>query len=179
MSIFSAIGKGTGYVAKSLASSLYGSWPGRVLGGGIAGGILGKAFSEDYSSTGQFKDTLGGAAMGAGLVGAAYGGLKAIGPASSAAYSGLKSGLRHPVKSMKTLGKFGLIAGAIAGIGYGLSSIGTPYAGAEHMSEVAAQSGISSTGFDPGFGGDHYQPERQSFIQSTEGLVQGLHRRRH
>ena len=49
----------------------------------------------------------------------------------------------------------------------------------ENLGRLAQQSDVSSTGFDPGMGASRYQESRAMFMDSTAGLVQGLHKGRH
>ncbi len=86
---------------------------------------------------------------------------------------------RGPMNLGKRIGgTLGLI-GAAAGIGYAAMSMMTYKDNASTLAANIAQSNASSSGFDPGEGGSYTQSENQRFIQSTEGLVQGLHRGRH
>jgi hypothetical protein len=78
----------------------------------------------------------------------------------------------------RVAGSIGLI-GAAAGIAYTAMSMMTHKDDASNLAANISQSNASSSGFDPGEGGGYSQGERQRFIQSTEGLVQGLHRGRH
>lgn len=75
-------------------------------------------------------------------------------------------------------GTLGFI-GAAAGLAYAATSMITYKDNASNLAANISQSNASSSGFDPGEGGSYTQSENQRFIQSTEGLVQGLHRNRH
>ena len=114
-------------------------------------------------------------------------GYRASGPAMSAAFAVgtpvAKAGLtgagrvagfamRHPQAALMA-GTAGLGLYALAGTGAGTSDMSE-----DEVNALAFRYG-PSTGFTPGTGSMAYDPRRMRFIDSTGGLVQGLHRGRH
>ena len=74
------------------------------------------------------------------------------------------------------------IAAVGIGVGmYGLANSGRGNAGSSSkgMAAVAQSQGLPSSGFEPGMGAGRNQGDRFAFENSTQGLVQGLHRGRH
>jgi len=70
------------------------------------------------------------------------------------------------------LGAYGI--SKLAGTGPGQVNIST-----NDLGRLAEQSGVPSTGFDFGMGASSSQQSNAMFMNSTSGLVQGLHRGRH
>jgi hypothetical protein len=173
----------------------------RILGGGVIGGAIGGIASGSNTGTGWATDVARGAAIGAGIGLASFAipsvpagklakakwlasggkraGKVALGTGLlgvSIAGVGLKTGigvgrfaLRHPAFTIAGLGGGGLAM-------YGLARSGPQNANrsVDEMARMAEYQGNPSTGFSPGEGST-----RAAFEQSTEGLVQGLHRSRH
>ena len=176
----SSFWKGSKYATKPF----WGNWPGRIAAGGIVGGIYGGATSESNTSTGTFKDTLAGAIGGLGLVGGAYG-------AGKLGWAGLKKlgsgkGLRGLAKGVGRLGMSG------ARLGWKAAKPALSYT-ARHPVNVAvgaaAIGGLGAIGYNmyeglSGTGANNpedmmYYSGRQQLMDSTAGLVQGLHSNRH
>jgi len=120
-----------------------------VEGGKIAYGMAGPAMSAAFA--------VGTPVAKAGLAGAG----RAAG-----------FGLRHPQAAMAA-GVAGLGLYALSGTGAGTSNMNN-----REVDALAARTG-PSTGFTPGRGSMAYDPRRMRFTDSTQGLVQGLHRGRH
>jgi hypothetical protein len=76
--------------------------------------------------------------------------------------------LRHPVAAL-----------GIGAAGYGLATAGNAGLSTAEMAGIATAHGVPSTGFMPGMGGAGRQDARMMFMDSTHGLVQGLHTGRH
>lgn len=190
--------KGSGEAAGSLAKFLFGGGGRRIAAGATIGSVVGGIRNEDQSSTGMFRSIAGGA-----LVGASIGALTTRTSLDIAKAAGTRLTTKQSAalgyRAMKSLGRQGLSAtgkvgrfawnhpyatmgiagagiGAVAwiGSGHGASGMNTG-----SMSQIAQQSNISSSGFEPGMGNTYQQQERQMFMDSTFGLTQGLHRGRH
>ena len=168
----------------------------RMVTGAAIGGIYGAATSQNNSSTGIFRDAMRGATAGLGIGAmttrafgsSVFGVAKGLARRSpQIAKAGWGAGLRgaeigagvanfavkHPYASLGI--------GAVGAGMYGLASSGPGGGGttAEEMGAIASSSGVSSTGFDPGMGSSFRQNSRAMFMDSTNGLVQGMHRGRH
>lgn len=173
------IAKGLWSGAKAATYPFRSNWPGRIVGGGIAGGVYGGLTSDETTSTGQFRNALGGALAGAGIMAGARLAMevpgaiwRSKGAIRRAAWGGAK-------RVAKTAWNYPLATG-LAGVGlYAAMSGGGGGISARERGMIAEQYGVSSSGFSPGMGGTHVQETRQAFMASTEGLVQGLHQSRH
>jgi hypothetical protein len=190
--------KGSGEAGLSLGKFLFGGSVRRIAAGATIGGVVGGIRNEDNSSTGMFRSIASGALAGAGIgaltsktslnIAKAAGrkiGTKQFG---LSAYNVVKKMGRGGFSATKKVGRFAwnhpYAATALAGAGIGAYSfMSSGYSGsgmnANTMSQIAQQSGISSSGFEPGMGANTQQGERQMFMDSTFGLTQGLHKSRH
>lgn len=186
MAIFDRVtrlfGRETPTVEKSIANSAT-----RVLVSTGIGAAVGVGFSQASDSTGQVKDAIGGAILG-GIGGAAFltkTGLKAT---ASALFKTAKAGVKTtPTIAQAALGTANLALrhpGAAIGLGLGAGAVyalatSGPGRTRQDKSYTLSQTGASSTGFSPGMGTDTKQEARNMFMDSTQGLVEGMHRGRH
>jgi hypothetical protein len=93
--------------------------------------------------------------------------------AGKMAYRAGRWALRHPWGAAGLAGA-GIGMAALAGSGAGASGLTE-----ESMSAIATAHGYPSTGFAPGMGSTTRQDSRAMFMDSTFGLVQGMHAGRH
>lgn len=155
------------------------------------GAVAGAGLSQSNNETGRVKDAIGGAILG-GIGGAAFltkTGLKATaGTAFSAAFGTAKAGLRAaPTVGQAGVGAAGfalrnpkatIAMGLGAGAAYSLATSG-PGTTSQDKSFTLMKTGASSTGYSPGMGSSIKQEARQMFMDSANGLVQGMHAGRH
>jgi len=138
--------------------------------GGAARGSIGQNISRAYKSglIDEYKKIIG-ASSGHGRMAEAL--METRGRAvgtGRAIRAGLKSG-----------GKFAGLAALGVGVAAGALSMLTDSAGPSAASLQLGQTNASSTGFGALGGAGYEQEANQRFLQSTDGLVQGLHRGRH
>lgn len=109
------------------------------------------------------------------------------GPAMSAAFAVGTPVAKTAVASAGRLAGFGFrhpqaaMTAGVAGLGlYALTVSGAESSNLSNrdVNALAMRTGPSS-GFTPGQGSTAYDPRRMRFIDSTNGLVQGLHKGRH
>ena len=190
--------KGSGEAGLSLGKFLFGGSVRRIGAGATIGGIVGGIRNEDNSSTGMFRSIASGALAGAGIgalttrtsldVAKAAGKRIASQGTAEWSYRAAKGIGRHGFSAAGKVGRFAwnhpYATTALAGAGIGTvafvgSGVDNSRMSTNSMSKIAQQSGISSSGFEPGMGASARQEERQMFMDSTFGLTQGLHRGRH
>lgn len=155
----------------------------KLMGGGLAKGEINSLLSSNSLrmraagvSRAERKALLGPAnqqlhssglsAADASVAAKSYSGLHSSG---SKAWSGVKN-------NKALLG--GMAVGGLAGAGLAYSAFGDN-GRVGPMAEIASNQDISSTGYGAGEGAYTQQDSRQMFMDSTSGLVQGLHRGRH
>lgn len=199
--------KAFGLAGRGLLKGTIGTGPTRMaLGTGI-GALYGAASSEEGSQMGYLGSIAGGAAMGLGLgfatTGTALRGVIGAGKTIAKKTPGLAYGLGKKAASIGGgVGRFALNrpkTAAMIGLGgfsaYGLvnSGYGETSASNEAMIAMAEQRGMPSTEMGdnidylnngPGVSVNPLQMSRagraySNFTGSTNGLVQGLHHRRH
>jgi hypothetical protein len=159
----------------------------RMAVGTVAGGTVGYATSDNNTPTGQFKDTLMGAAMGLGIGTlstktvlrnswslaknsrgyVAEGITHGVSLGMRAGAGAARFALNNPGTAVG-LGALGLGTVALANSGYSSNS-----AGIDEANAYAQQTEMQSTGQVSNV------ESRSALIGSTYGLTQGLHRGRH
>lgn len=164
--------------------------PGRRMALGVGvGGLYGGLASDNNSSTGLFKDVVLGATTGFGIGAATTrfarrAASSLIKPTARVGWTGAVFGgkIASNVTSFAFSNPRTALALGAAGVGaYTLatSSPGSSGMNIDAMSRISQQSGSPSTGFMPGMGATTRQGSRNMFMESTFGLTQGLHSRRH
>jgi hypothetical protein len=190
--------KGSGEAGLNLGKFLFGGGVRRVAAGATIGGVVGGIRNEDRSSTGMFKSIAGGALLGAGVgslttrtslnIAKAAGKRIATRSTAQLGYRAIKGLGRQGLSATGKVGRFawnhpyaatGIAAGGIGAYAWMSSGHSGSGMNTDTMSRIAQQSGVSSSGFEPGMGVNTQQQERQMFVESTFGLTQGLHRSRH
>lgn len=164
-----------------------------LLTGGLGTGVGAGIGASNSSSPEEMVTDLGAGAVLGGLAGGAALGLsKAVfsKQGAAAAWAGTK-GAAHVGWGASKLGaraaggltRFAMrnpyTALGLAAAGIGLGALVSSGATGANPGEVARFTGATSSGFDAGEGGAAYQDSKNSFINSTGGLVQGLSRGRH
>jgi hypothetical protein len=166
---FESIARGAMWGAAAGALTSKSLWKG--IAGRVSGVTQGAKAARAAKAAGA--GAVAAAAEGVGA-GAAVHGRRAMkaaklgGWALQQANKGIGWALEHPTGAL-------LLAGGAAG-GYQLMKSGPGRANidTDEMAYLGAQSGLSSSGFSGGEVTSH-----QNFMNSTHGLVQGLHRGRH
>lgn len=175
-----------------LFGSLVGSSVGRVFAAGAAGAIYGGMTSGEGGGAGTIRDAMMGAGVGLGLglmttkplLRGAYSiGKGAVKAAPGVAMTAARAGLSIGDKALGFIGKHPMGALALGLGAYGGYKLMTSrlIGGTDaDTTAFAKHMGTSSIGGDLGMGGySHQDYGRDMFMQSTQGLVQGMHRGRH
>lgn len=179
------LGKALFGALKGAGKLAFGGGGRRMVTGAGVGTIYGAASSDQQSATGVFRDAaLGGlAGLGIGAATTRLAGRTALGTAKGmfgiGGGRGLMGPLRSPVAKMAS-------GGVRAGIGAANFAIYNPRTALAIGAAGLGAYGLSQTGAS-NIEGDTAQMAmnrgtssgRQSFVQSAEGLVQGLHQGRH